>query len=172
MLSAVLEERKVKFGSPDLEQKIRRLEIWNRGDKYSILFYSILLPILLSLSAFCTVLYYSIPILLRCLLFVLYARYFRTLTHTLTNLLTQSHSYLYYKYCMFCVGCGRHGSGVVGEGWGVGGGFPWLCGEGGLFTGMHTESTLLDGLNSDLSLDVSQILNAYIHDDENISQFF
>ncbi len=37
---------------------------------------------------------------------------------------------------------------------------------------MHTNNVLLDGLNSDPQLDACQILNSYIHDDENISHFF
>ena len=37
---------------------------------------------------------------------------------------------------------------------------------------MHTNNDLLDGLNSDPLLDACQILNSYIHDDENISHFF
>jgi hypothetical protein len=39
-------------------------------------------------------------------------------------------------------------------------------------TVMHIESTILDGLNSDPVLDASSLLNSYILDDENISQFF
>jgi hypothetical protein len=37
---------------------------------------------------------------------------------------------------------------------------------------MHTNNDLLNGLNLDISLDASRLLNDYVHDDENISQFF
>ncbi len=37
---------------------------------------------------------------------------------------------------------------------------------------MHTDSTLLDDLNNDPSYDASNLLNSYLADDENVSQFF
>jgi hypothetical protein len=48
----------------------------------------------------------------------------------------------------------------------------WARGVGGGNIGMHTERTLLDDLNLDPSLDARDLLNNYLLDDENISQFF
>ena len=46
-----------------------------------------------------------------------------------------------------------------------------LVGGGGLPV-MHTDSTLLDDLNRDPTYDASNLLNSYLSDDENVSQFF
>jgi hypothetical protein len=58
--------------------------------------------------------------------------------------------------------------GGVGGGRDCGGERGW----GGGSIGMHTERTLLDDLNLDPSLDARDLLNNYLQDDENISQFF
>ncbi len=39
-------------------------------------------------------------------------------------------------------------------------------------TGKHTNYGLLDGINSDPTLDACTLLNSYVDDDENVSQFF
>ena len=38
--------------------------------------------------------------------------------------------------------------------------------------GKHTNYGLLDDINSDLTLDACTLLNSYVDDDENVSQFF